>query len=180
VFIVIDDTLKHHQRATGPGGWVTGETVEEVLAELGCESLEAGVETIWAYNAATDSGDFDSDALDGNRTEGLELEKSNWALPINDPPYYGYRVTGEITFGFGSVATDERARALDTTGQPIPGLYVAGNTTSGLLYDNYPSGTGLANDAVFGRIAAEEAATQLISDNESTSWSVALDRNAPE
>ncbi|KYH24447.1 D-amino acid dehydrogenase small subunit [Halalkalicoccus paucihalophilus] len=157
-YILIDDSLTEHMRATGPGDWVTGDTVESVLEELGCESPTEGAETVEEFNAATDPGEFDPDSLDGNRTEGLDLEKTNWALPLEEPPYHGYRVTGGITFGFGGAATDERARALDTIGRPIPGLYVAGNTTGGLFFDNYPGGTGLANGAVFGRIAAEESA----------------------
>ncbi len=157
-FVVIDAPLKEHMRATGPGDWVEGETIEAVLEELGCASPETGARTVEEFNAATDPDGFDPDVLDGNATEGLALKKSNWALPIDDPPFYGYRVTGGITFAFGGAATDERARALDTIDRPIPGLYVAGNTTGGLFFDNYPGGTGLANGAVFGRIAAEEAA----------------------
>jgi tricarballylate dehydrogenase len=160
-YIVIDDALTEHMRATGPGDWVTGDTVEDVLAELGCESPAKGAETVEEFTAATDPDEFDPDSLDGNRTEGVDPEKSNWALPLDEPPYHGYRVTGGITFGFGGAATDDRARALDTIGRPIPGLYVAGNTTGGLFFDNYPGGTGLANGAVFGRIAAEESAEYL-------------------
>ncbi|WP_331232387.1 FAD-dependent tricarballylate dehydrogenase TcuA [Natronorarus salvus] len=157
-FIVIDDSLTEHMRATGPGDWVTGDTIREVLAELGCENPEQGERTVETFNEATDPGEFDPDSLDGNRTEGLDLEKTNWALPLDSPPYHGYRVTGGITFGFGGAATDTQARALDTIGRPIPGVYVAGNTTGGLFFDNYPGGTGLANGTVFGRIAGEKAA----------------------
>jgi tricarballylate dehydrogenase len=156
-FIIIDEPLKEHQRATGPGGWVRGDSVVEVLEELVCDEPEAGAATVEEFNAATDPDEFDPNSLDGNSTEGLDIDKSNWALPIDEPPYYGYRVTGGITFGFGGAAQDTRARALDTIGRPIPGVYVAGNTTGGLFFDNYPGGTGLANAAVFGKIAGEEA-----------------------
>ncbi len=164
-FIVIDDPLRNHMRATGPGGWVRGDTVEAVLGELGCDAPAAGAATVEAFNAACDPGEFDPDSLDGNDTDGLDTEKSNWALPIDEPPFYGYCVTGGITFGFGGAAQDTRARALDTVGRPISGLYVAGNTTGGLFFDNYPGGTGLANAAVFGKIAAEEAADYLAVDD---------------
>ncbi|MGM0717928.1 MAG: FAD-dependent tricarballylate dehydrogenase TcuA [Halobacteriota archaeon] len=156
-FIVIDAPLKEHMRATGPSDPVVGDTVEAVLSELGCDNPAAGAATIEQFNAACDPGEFDPDTLDGNRTTGLDLEKTNWALPIDEPPFYGYAVTGGITFGFGGVKTDTRARVVDTIGRPIENLYVAGNTTGGLFFDNYPGGTGLSNAAVYGKIAAEEA-----------------------
>lgn len=161
VFIIIDSPLKKYMRATGPGGWVKGNNISEVLEQMGCNDPETGEITVEEFNAGTDPGEFDPDALDGNDTTGVKPNKSNWALPIDEPPFYGYRVTGGITFGFGGVATDVRARALDTIDRPIPGLFVAGNTTGGLFYDNYPGGTGLANGAVFGKIAAEEAAAHV-------------------
>lgn len=51
-FIVIDEPLKEHMRATGPGNWVEGDTVAEVLAELGCNEREEGTATIEEFNAA--------------------------------------------------------------------------------------------------------------------------------
>lgn len=163
-YIVVDEPLKDHMRATGPSDPVVGDSVGEVLEELGCKSPEQGEATVEEFNAACDPGEFDPDSLDGNHTEGLDIDKSNWALPIDEPPFYGYSVTGGITFGFGGVATDTNARALDTIGRPIPGLYVAGNTTGGLFFNNYPGGTGLSNAAVYGKIAAENAA-ELLGEN---------------
>ncbi len=156
-YIVVDEPLKDMMRATGPGDRVEADSVEELLEDLGCKSPEVGAETVAEFNAACDPGEFDPDSLDGNATEGLGLEKSNWAIPIDEPPYYGYSVTGGITFGFGGIEMDTDGRAIDTVGRPIPGLYVAGNTTGGLFFENYPGGTGLQNGAVFGRRAAEHA-----------------------
>ncbi|WP_101295843.1 FAD-dependent tricarballylate dehydrogenase TcuA [Halegenticoccus soli] len=160
-YIVVDEPLKRYVRATGPSDPVVGETVDAVLEELGCEKPVAGAKTVREFNAACTPGEFDPDALDGNCTEGLDVEKTNWALPIDEPPFHGYSVTGGITFGFGGVASDTDARALDTVGRPISGLYVAGNTVGGLFFDNYPGGTGLSNGAVYGKIAAESAAAFL-------------------
>jgi tricarballylate dehydrogenase len=160
-YIVIDEPLKKHQRATGPGGWVKGDSLEEVLAEVGCDNPKTGAETIREFNEATDPGEFDPDSLDGNDTDGITPEKSNWALPIDEPPFYGYRVTGGITFAFGGVETNDRAEVIDTRGQQIQGLYAAGNSVGGLFFDNYPGGTGLSNAAVFGKIAAEKAADEI-------------------
>lgn len=162
-FILVDESRHDLVRATGPSDPVSGDSVKSVLAELGCRRPDAAAETVSEFNVACDPtpDTFDPNVLDGNDTTGLTPPKSNWAFPIDTPPIYGYSVTGGITFGFGGVASDTRARALDDIGRPIPGLYVAGNTVGGLFYDNYPGGTGLTNAAVFGKIAAERASKYL-------------------
>lgn len=160
-YIVVDAPLRDRMRATGPSEAASGDTVEDVLTELGCENPVQGAETVQEFNEHCDPGEFDPDSLDGNETAGLHLKKSNWALPLDEPPYYGWSVTGGITFGFGGVATDTRARVLDSVERPILGLYAAGNSVGGLFFDNYPGGTGLSNAAVYGKIAAEQATEYL-------------------
>lgn len=70
----------------------------------------------------------------------------------------GYPVTGGITFSFGGLAQTTAAEVLDTTHEPFPVLYAAGDATGGLFYNNYPGGTGLTNALVFGKSAGENAA----------------------
>jgi tricarballylate dehydrogenase len=70
-------------------------------------------------------------------------------------------VTGGITFGFGGVRITPDAEVKDDRGSIVPGFYAAGNATSDLFYDNYPGGTGLMNAAVYGKIAAEQAASYV-------------------
>ncbi len=160
-FIVVDGKTVDEVAHMGPGRPITGDSLESLFNRLGLERVDRAVETVAEYNAACDPGEFDPDSLDGNATEGLELPKTNWALPIDDPPFVGYPVTGGMTFGFGGVAITPDAEVLDTRDEPIEGLYAAGNATGGLFYNNYPGGTGLTNAAVFGRIAAESAATYV-------------------
>ena len=50
------------------------------------------------------------------------------------------------------------ARVLSEEGDPIPGLFAAGELMGGLFYFNYPGGTGLTSGAVFGRTAGLGAA----------------------
>jgi tricarballylate dehydrogenase len=47
---------------------------------------------------------------------------------------------------------------ISTDGEPIAGLYAAGELVGGIFYFNYPGGSGLTNGAVFGRIAGASAA----------------------
>jgi tricarballylate dehydrogenase len=156
-FIVVDSKTVDEVAHMGPSRPITGDSIEELANRLGIEDVEGAVDTVEAYNAACDPGAFDPNELDGNATEGLDLPKSNWALPLDDPPFTGYPVTGGMTFGFGGVAITPDAEVLDTRDEVIPGLFAAGNATGGLFYGNYPGGTGLTNAAVYGKVAAETA-----------------------
>ncbi|SEH13473.1 tricarballylate dehydrogenase [Natronorubrum sediminis] len=163
-FIVVDSTVVDDVAHMGPSRAIQADSLEGLVRRLDIANVERAVETIRAYNEACDpdaSDRYDPNVLDGNATDGLELPKSNWALPLEEPPYTGYPVTGGMTFGFGGVAITPDAEVLDTTDTVIPGLYAAGNVTGGLFYNNYPGGTGLTNAAVFGKVAAESVAEYL-------------------
>lgn len=156
-FIVVDSKVVDDVAHMGPGRPITADSIEALVRRLDIEDPETAVETVEAYNAACDPGEYDPEVLDGNSTEEIEPPKSNWALPLNEPPFTGYPVTGGMTFAFGGVGITPNAEVLDTSDNVIPGLFGAGNATGGLFYNNYPGGTGLTNGAVFGRIAAETA-----------------------
>jgi len=135
----------------------TAKTVRELAAALGVD--EDGLEeTVTSFNRAVQPGAFDPSRLDGKRTLGIVPPKSNWALPLDEPPYTGYAVTCGITFTFGGLHIDEHARVLDTEDRPIPGLFAAGELVGGLFYHNYAGGSGLMAGAVFGRRAGLSAA----------------------
>jgi tricarballylate dehydrogenase len=114
--------------------------------------------TVDAYNAAVQPGNFDPEVKDGKCTQGLAVPKSNWALPLDTPPYFAFPVTGGITFTLGGLKVDEQTRVLDNEGRVIAGLYAAGEIVGGLFYDNYPGGASLLRATVFGRKAGQQAA----------------------
>ena len=137
---------------------VESDTIEGVADGLSIDR-EGLVATVRDFNAAVQEGDYNPTALDGKRTAGIEPPKSNWALPIDSPPYLGFAVTCGITFTFGGLKIDGEGRVLDTEEAPIPGLYAAGELVGGLFYHNYPGGSGLMAGSVFGKIAGHHAAT---------------------
>ena len=140
------------------GDPIQADSIRELAEMLGIppRKLEQTVET---YNAAVPDGEFDPFRLDGLSTdETLSPPKSNWATPIDQPPFVAYQVTCGITFTYGGLKIDERAQVLDTEGVPMPGLYATGEITGGFFFHNYPAGSGLMRGAVFGRIAGESAA----------------------
>jgi tricarballylate dehydrogenase len=133
------------------------DTIEELVGKLEGVNAEKALATIKAYNAAVGDAPFNPNVKDGRRTTGLAIPKSNWANTIDTPPFEAYAVTCGITFTFGGVKIDTDARVLTAEGEPIAGLYAAGEMVGGLFYFNYPGGTGLMNGAVFGKIAGGTA-----------------------
>jgi tricarballylate dehydrogenase len=131
-------------------------TLEEVAEGLDIDPMGL-VSTVNAFNAACRPGKYNPSVLDGVCTEGINPPKSNWALPIDKPPFTGFMVTCGITFTFGGLRIDKSAAVLDTGGQRIPGLFAAGELVGGIFYGNYLGGAGLMSGSVFGRQAGRSA-----------------------
>lgn len=157
-FIIFDGKTREYVFSSGPSEPMESDSLETLVRRLGIDDVEATLETISEFNDACDPGEFNAHDLDGNATSEIEPPKSNWALPIDEPPFYGFPTTGGITFTFGGLQINTNAEVLDTSFDPIPGLYAAGNSTGELFYYNYPGGSGQINAAVYGRIAGENAA----------------------
>jgi len=138
----------------------SADTLEELAAGLDID-LKGLVRTVTEFNAACQPGKYNPSVLDGVRTEGIEPPKSNWALPIDKPPFTGFMVTCGITFTFGGLRIDRAAAVLDTAGERIPGLFAAGELVGGIFYGNYLGGAGLMSGSVFGRQAGKSAAERV-------------------
>ena len=139
---------------------VVANSIEELVEKLDDVNKPELLKTIREFNAAVKRDvPFSPNVKDGRCTVGLELPKSNWAIPLENPPFEAYAVTCGITFTFGGLKITNDAQVVDTSHQPIPGLYAAGEMVGGLFYFNYPGATGLMSGAVFGRIAGRTAAS---------------------
>ena len=138
---------------------VEAETLEALAARLEGVDARRFLETARAFNAAVATDvPFDPTVKDGRGTRGLAVPKSNWANPLDAPPFKAFAVTCGITFTFGGIAIAPEARVVDAEGAPIPGLHAAGELVGDLFYFNYPGGAGLTSGAVFGRRAGAAAA----------------------
>ena len=134
-------------------------TLDDLADRLEGVDKEGFLRTMRAFNAAcTSERPFDPNVLDGRRTQGLAIEKTNWANRLDVPPFHAYRVTTGVTFTFGGVKVTARSEVEDLYGGVIPGLYAAGEMVGGLFFDNYASGTGLMSGGTFGRLAGRHAA----------------------
>ncbi len=158
---IFDQKVKHLQRdeyRIRQVTKVTADTIEELAKKLEGVNAEQFVRTIAEWNAAVRKDiPFNPNLKDGRRTEGLAINKSNWANTIDQPPFEAYAVTCGITFTFGGLRINTDCEVLNTDYQPIRGLYAAGELVGGLFYFNYPGGSGLCAGAVFGKIAGTAA-----------------------
>jgi tricarballylate dehydrogenase len=138
---------------------VSADTLEQLVERIEDVDRRQLLATIRDYNAAcARDREMNPTIKDGLSTRGLAIPKSNWATPIDKPPFEAYAVTCGITFTYGGIRIDASANVLDIDDQPIAGLYSAGEMVGGLFYFNYPGGSGLTNGTVFGRIAGRKGA----------------------
>ena len=141
---------------------VTAHSLEALVRNLGDVNPEAALAELRRYNGAVRTGiPFNPTVKDGRRTEGLAIDKSNWANTLDTPPFEAYAVTCGITFTFGGLQINSNAQVISSDGVPIRGLFAAGELVGGIFYFNYPGGTGLTNGAVFGKIAGASAAMSV-------------------
>ena len=136
---------------------VESDTVEGLAEELEIDPA-ALAKTVSEFNAACQPGDYNPAVLDGVSTKGVTPPKTNWALPIDEPPYVGFVTTTGITFTFGGLRIDDEGVVQDVSERSIPGLFAAGELVGGLFYGNYPGGSGLMAGSVFGKLAGTSAA----------------------
>ena len=138
---------------------IKADTLEELAANLKLDPTKIR-DTVDDFNKAVKSGQvFDNLKLDGNATDGLTPNKTNWARSIDKPPFYGYPLRPGITFTYLSVRVNEKAQVLMDNGKPAGNLFASGEIMSGnILGKGYLAGFGMTIGTVFGRIAGQEAA----------------------
>ncbi|KAI5362334.1 Putative succinate dehydrogenase/fumarate reductase flavoprotein, catalytic domain superfamily [Septoria linicola] len=155
---------------------VTADSIEELARKLQDDGLQNPgefVQTVSEYNSAVAAHrdehpdvKLNPAVKDGLSTQSasvqLDLAKSNWAIPLNKPPFLAVKVTSGITFTFGGLAINpETATVLREDGSEIQGLHCIGEMVGGLFYGNYPGGSGLTAGGVFGRRAGRAAAAKV-------------------
>ncbi|HXO24522.1 MAG TPA: FAD-dependent oxidoreductase [Streptosporangiaceae bacterium] len=127
-------------------GWIKqASSIGELGEVAGIVDPSALAETVARYNAGCAAG---SDEF-GRPADTL--------VPLDSPPYYCVAMYPGGSNTCGGPRKDERARVLNAFGEPIPGLYAAGELGEavGLLYP--ANGANLSESICFGRIAAADA-----------------------
>ncbi len=122
-----------------------GETLEELCAQIDVpvENLKAALEE---YNKHCLSKEPDA------------FGRTLYGTPIDNGPFYAGKRVPTMHHTMGGVRINTKTQVLSELGQPIPGLYAAGEVTGGIHGTNRLGGNALADILVFGRIAGTEAA----------------------
>lgn len=126
------------------------ETVEEAAAIIGCDAAVLQ-KTIERYNELATAGKDEDFGKDASKMVPIEA------------PYYVYEGhPGNMLVIMGGIDCDDDCRALDAGGNPVGGLYVAGNTQGGRFGAEYPmTAPGISHGIALslGRLAGKNAAT---------------------
>lgn len=144
------------------GYLVCGRTPVELARQIGADPEEFE-RTIRRFNESAMRGEdpeFAKGSTAYNRSLGDPDHKPNPCVaPLNKGPFYAVRVYVGDLGTFAGLKTDEYARVLTDDGQPIGGLYSAGNDAASIMGGNYPGGGITLGPAItFGYIAARHMA----------------------
>jgi tricarballylate dehydrogenase len=153
----IDDVPNWKRSVRSDQPPIQADTIEELAAKIGAPA-EALKRTVAAYNAACPPADgFQPLAVDGLATApGYAPPKSNWSRRLERGPFFAYPIICGNCFTFGGIKVDASSQVVNADGEPIEGLYAAGEMT-GLYYGTYTGATSVLRGAVFGRIAGQHA-----------------------
>lgn len=139
-----------------------GATLAALAAAAGIDA--AGLaDTVREWNKGAPAGEdpaFGKGTTAYNRFNGdPEFTPNPCVAPIAQGPFYAVEVVVGDLGTFAGLRSDGHARVLDAAGQPIPGLYSAGNDMASIMGGNYPGGGITLGPALtFGYIAARHLA----------------------
>nr|WP_310734345.1 FAD-dependent oxidoreductase [Ideonella livida] len=154
-----------HRRWLANGYLKRGRTLAELAAACGLDPLALAA-TVARYNAGAERGedpDFGRGSTPYDRLQGdAEHPGPNPCVaPLVQAPFYAVRIVPGSLGTFAGLAGNEHGQVLRPDGQPLPGLYAAGNDAASVMRGHYPSGGITLGPAMtFGYLIAHHAAGQ--------------------
>ncbi|WP_068787223.1 flavocytochrome c [Paenibacillus phocaensis] len=149
-YLVFDSGVKSRAKAIQQyekmGFVLQGDTIEALAEAMGVPA-EALAKTLETWNGAVQNK---NDAEFG-RTTGMDHD-------LSGAPYYAIKIAPGIHYTMGGVKINTNTEVLNKDGNPIPGLFAAGEVTGGLHGDNRIGGNSVADIIIFGRQAGVKAA----------------------
>ena len=148
-YIIFDqrlrDGLKAIEKYVSTGITVQGDTIEELAEKIDVDPATLA-ETLKNWNQYV----ADQNDPDFGRTTGMDHD-------LSQAPFYAIKIAPGIHHTMGGVHIDTDARVIDKDGNPIPGLFAAGEVVGGVHGGNSLGGNAVADVVVFGKIASESA-----------------------
>jgi 3-oxosteroid 1-dehydrogenase len=151
-----------------PGEWIRdgfvkkANSLERLAAHCGIEvsGLQATVTRFNGYARKGVDPEFHRGESAYDRFMGDPHRRPNNCLaPLERPPFYAAAVFPGDVGTFGGLLTDEHARVLRHDGEPIPGLYAAGNITASVAGRGYfGAGGSIGPACTFGHVAMSHVA----------------------
>jgi 3-oxo-5alpha-steroid 4-dehydrogenase len=152
VWMIVDEAC-FEMPANAPGQVAgTGESWAELEAEAGfpAGAVEA---TMDFYNRHARKGE-----------DPLFHKGAPHLRPLDQPPFGAIDLSVDevlyAVFTLGGLWIDADGAVRTPGGEPLPGLYAAGRTTSGIAKQGYSSGLSLGDASFFGRRAGRAAAVR--------------------
>lgn len=149
-FLVFDSGVKSRAKAIQQyekmGFVIQADTVEDLAKEMGvpADQLKSTLDT-W-NNAVKNKKDTEF-----GRTTAMDHD-------LSSAPYYAIKIAPGIHYTMGGVKINTNTEVLDKNGQPITGLFAAGEVTGGLHGQNRIGGNSVAEIIIFGRQAGVKSA----------------------
>ncbi len=138
------------------------DTLEELARSTGVPAgaLRSTVERFNEFAGLGRDPDFRRGESAYDRYYGDPRQRPNPCLgPLRKPPFYAFSLVPGDLGTKGGLRTDERARVLRPGGEPIPGLYAAGNASATVMGRGYAgAGATLGPAMTFGYVAALDMA----------------------
>lgn len=139
-----------------------GATLHDLAGKIGVPParLDATVERFNAMARRGKDEDFGRGGNEYDRFFADEKVKPNGNLgPIETAPFYAFKVYPGDLGTKGGLLTDENSQVINTRGDPVAGLYAAGNTTASVMGRSYPGpGSTLGPALTFSYIAVNHMA----------------------
>lgn len=147
-------------------GYITrGDTIAALASQCGIDpmGLQATVERFNASAARGEDPEFHKGADHYERFNGSLGHAPNPCLaPLLQAPFYAVRLVPGDIGTFVGLRADSSSRVLNADGQPIAGLYAAGNDAGSFMGGTYPgAGTSIGPAMVFGHLAARHIAQSM-------------------
>ncbi len=135
-------------KAVSDGVAFSADSLDALAAAAGIDAKNLAA-TVVDYNKMIKKG---KDTQFGKSLKGLP--------PVARPKFYALQVIAATLGTMTGLKIDLDTHVLDAKGQPIPGLYAAGEIANGGFFNQvYPaSGTSIQMSLTFGRIAGRNAA----------------------